>query len=134
MSTVQQGSQQRQAPREIPHGETQFRPKPANPWLAASLEQFRHADDGRKWKVVCRQKRAVVRAYALLGMASTAREISKYQGICVSRVDEINHILKDQEFMTNGKRTYRREPDGRRDFRSERQPRILHLLNLAYYS
>jgi hypothetical protein len=126
MSTVQQGSPQRQDPRHVPRGESQFRPRPVNPCLTASLEQFRHPDDGRKWRILGREKRLVMRAFVLLGPEATARQIAVYQHLGVRRVEEIIRILKKQGFLSNGARIYRRDAQGRRDFRSERQRRILH--------
>jgi hypothetical protein len=114
--------------KQVPRGESQYgtRTRPRNPWLTAVFVQFRHAGDGRKWRIVCREKRKVMRAFVLLGPESTAREIAVYQGIGVRRVEEIIRILKSQGFLTNGLRTYRRDAHGLRDFRSERQRRILH--------
>jgi hypothetical protein len=91
------------------------------------MEDFRRPDDGRKWEIICREKRLVVRAYVLQGMDRTAREIAEFQqGLAVRTVEKVNSILLRQGFMSNGKRTYCRDVHGRRNFASERQTRILH--------
>lgn len=109
----------------IPHGESQHRPKPRNPFLDAAEYRFRHPSD-RKWRVACQQKRLVMRAFVLIGSSATAQQISKLQGICLRQVKYVIARLLKQGFLSNGARTYRRGPDGRRDFKSERQMRVLH--------
>jgi hypothetical protein len=119
-----QGARQYQS--QTPRGESQHRPRPTNPWLAAEYQQFRHPDDGRKWRIIGREKRLAMRAFVLLGTEATARQIAVLQLMGVRRVEAIIRILKKQGFLSNGARVYRRDAHGRRDFASERQRRILH--------
>lgn len=77
---------------------------PKNSFLTALECDFKHPNDGRKWRDRCRLKRQLCRGYSKLGLSATEHELSRFLGISPRTVRWGIAILKAQGFLSNVRR------------------------------
>src|SRR5437660_12525037 len=75
-------------------------------FLSAIECDFRHPDDGRKWRIRCKLKRQICRGYAKLGLTATECQLSQFLHIPERTVGRWIAILIKQGFVSNVRRRW----------------------------